>query len=128
MNRKQLKQVGKMIKKHPNLADNRLKQKYDMYENVMKHIKPYLKELANEYLEDFIAATIMVLRDDLDFGAKRIERFLEKVMFHAKCLQDGNLTRDDIYDTIKQETKFDFLEMIRKEVEKREFRAIRAEN
>lgn len=119
MNRKQLKHIGKMIKKHPNLADARLKQKYDMYENVMKHIKPHLKEVANEYLEGFIAASIMVLRDDLNFGAKRIERFLKKVMFNAKCLQDGNLTRDDIYNTVKAETKFDFLEMIRLESEKR---------
>lgn len=60
-----------------------------------------------QILDTVLAMSIMVLRDEFDFGKKRLERFKDRFNQKTECLNDGLVTWADILETIKDETRID---------------------
>nr|DAP92563.1 MAG TPA: F420H2 dehydrogenase subunit [Caudoviricetes sp.] len=50
----------------------------------------------------------MVLRDEFDFGQKRLERFCERFNLKTDALCDEEIIWDDLIQTLKEETGLDF--------------------
>lgn len=80
-----------------------------------------VKRLANEHasrvIRNYIAATMIVLRDEWGFGRKRLEHFLNRESFQAQLMAEKYVTADDIFNQIKVETKFDFEGFLQKKSE-----------
>lgn len=57
--------------------------------------------------DTMLAMSLMVLRDEFDFGKKRLERFKDRFTQKATSLADDYCTWLDIIDTIKEETGID---------------------
>lgn len=50
----------------------------------------------------------MVLRDEFDFGQKRLDRFCERFNSKTAAICDGDIIWDDLIQTLKEETGLDF--------------------
>jgi hypothetical protein len=59
--------------------------------------------------DTIMALTLLTLRDEFDFGEKRCKRFLERFDSKTDFLLSGEVTWDDITDTLLEEinTKLD---------------------
>lgn len=77
--------------------------------------------LANEHasrvIRNYIAATMLVLRDEWGFGKKRLEHFLSRESDQAQLMAEKYVTADEIFNQIKLETKFDFEAFLQKKSE-----------
>lgn len=71
-------------------------------------------EFAEKYLMNYLAATLITLRDEFGFGKKRLENFLQRETDQANYMRDNLVTSKEILETLKQETGFDFYEFVRK--------------
>lgn len=80
-----------------------------------------VKRLANDHasrvIRNYIAATMIVLRDEWGFGKQRLERFLSRESDQAQLMAEEYVTADDIFNQIKLETKFDFEAFLQKKSE-----------
>lgn len=73
-------------------------------------------EFAEKYLMNYLAATLITLRDEFGFGKKRLENFLQRETDQANYMRDSLVTSKEILETLKQETGFDFHEFVRKRI------------
>lgn len=80
-------------------------------------VKRLADEHANRVIRNYIAATMIVLRDEFGFGRKRLELFLDRESDQAQLMAQKYVSADDIFDQIKVETKFDFNEFLQKKSE-----------
>lgn len=65
------------------------------------------QNIKNMTFDTMLAMSLMVLRDEFDFGKKRLERFKDRFTQKATSLADDYCTWLDIIDTIKEETGID---------------------
>lgn len=65
------------------------------------------QNIKNMTFDTMLAMSLMVLRDEFDFGKKRLERFKDRFTQKATSLADDYCTWLDIIDTIKDETGID---------------------
>ena len=57
--------------------------------------------------DTMLSIRLMVLRDEFDFGKKRLERFNDRFAQKATSLADDYCTWLDIVDVLKEETGID---------------------
>ena len=65
------------------------------------------QNIKNMTFDTMLAMSLMVLRDEFDFGKKRLERFKDRFTQKATSLAGDYCTWLDIIDTIKDETGID---------------------
>ena len=65
------------------------------------------QNIKNMTFDTMLAMSLMVLRDEFDFGKKRLERFKDRFTQKAASLAGDYCTWLDIIDTIKDETGID---------------------
>lgn len=65
------------------------------------------QNIKNMTFDTMLAMSLMVLRDEFDFGRKRLERFKDRFTRKATSLAGDYCTWLDIIDTIKDETGID---------------------
>lgn len=65
------------------------------------------QNIKNMTFDTMLAMSLTVLRDEFDFGKKRLERFKDRFTQKATSLADDYCTWLDIIDTIKDETGID---------------------
>ena len=53
--------------------------------------------------QSFLCQTLMVLRDEFDYGQKRCKRFVDRWNLKTDCMQDGLVTWKDQVEAIKAE-------------------------
>lgn len=111
------KKMRSLIKSHDKLVDPMLKMKLEVFNEVKAKLVPHAEEYTAQSINNFVSSLALHLRDDLGFGAKRIARSLERVMYRVDFLRDGTITADEVFETIKQETGFDFDKMIQEKTE-----------
>ena len=58
-------------------------------------------------LDTFTVLSVAVLRDEFEFGRKRISRFIERMNLKAECLVDDMVTWKDFTDYIRQDLGID---------------------
>ena len=58
-------------------------------------------------LDTFTVLSVAVLRDEFEFGRKRISRFIERMNLRAECLVDDMVTWKDFTDDIRQDLGID---------------------
>lgn len=58
-------------------------------------------------LDTFTVLSVAVLRDEFEFGRKRISRFIERMNLKAECLVDDMVTWKDFTDDIRQDPGID---------------------
>lgn len=58
--------------------------------------------------ESFLCQTLMVLRDEFDFGQKRCKRFVDRWKAKEENLMDGLVTWKDQIQAVKEELKIEF--------------------
>lgn len=58
-------------------------------------------------LDTFTVLRVAVLRDEFEFGRKRISRFIERMNLKAECLVDDMVTWKDFTDDIRQDLGID---------------------
>ncbi len=59
-------------------------------------------------IDTLLIMSCMVLRDEFDFGAKRLSRFIERFNLKTEALCDEDIIWDDMIQTLKEETGLDF--------------------
>lgn len=108
------KKIKQLLKSHKQVIDPKLKEKLEVFEDVKRKLIPVAEEFVENAIKNYIFSTLMVLRDELGFGGKRLERVMEKVIFQADRIRDGLVSREDMEKTLKHETGFDFEALIEK--------------
>ena len=73
----------------------------------MEELAAGSQNIKNMTFDTMLAMSLMVLRDEFDFGKKRLERFKDGFAQKATSLTDDYCTWLDIIDTIKDETGID---------------------
>ena len=58
-------------------------------------------------LDTVTVLSVAVLRDEFEFGRKRISRFIERMNLKAECLVDDMVTWKDFTDDIRQDLGID---------------------
>ena len=59
-------------------------------------------------IDTILIMSCMVLRDEFDFGQKRLDRFCERFNSKTAAICDGDIIWDDLIQTLKEETGLDF--------------------
>lgn len=59
-------------------------------------------------IDCILIMSCMVLRDEFDFGQKRLERFCERFNLKTDALCDEEIIWDDLIQTLKEETGLEF--------------------
>lgn len=59
-------------------------------------------------IDTLLIMSCMTLRDEFDFGAKRLSRFIERFRLKTEALCDEDIIFDDMIQTLKEETGLDF--------------------
>lgn len=114
------KMMNRLMKSHRQAFNPELAKRLEVFEDVKKKLIPVAEEFAENAIKNYIFSTLMVLRDELGFGEKRLRKVMERVVFHADCIRDGVVSREDMQETLKAETGFDFDEFIEKHIKERE--------
>lgn len=65
------------------------------------------ENIKNMTFDTMLAMSMMVLRDEFDFGKIRLQRFKDRFAEKAASLADDYCTWLDIIDTLKEETGID---------------------
>lgn len=79
----------------------------------------FARDYAHKVLTNYLAATLMVLRDELKFSKKRITNFMAKESEQAKLIAEKYFTADDAFKQIEIETGFDLQAFIQERAEKK---------
>ncbi len=64
------------------------------------------KDLINikmQILDTVLIMSLIVLKDEFDFGSKRLDRFKKRFNDKTECLESGNVTWVDMIEQIQQE-------------------------
>lgn len=78
----------------------------EQLEKMMQEEREKACEFAFLYMINF---SILALRDEYDFGKKRMERFIEKVFESYRCFDKDYIEVDDIRDMILEEVGIDIV-------------------
>lgn len=94
------------------------KKKTPTYNMTYEQIEAMKLKATNEAMDfafrQMILIPLMVLRDHYGFGAKRLERFIDKVADMLDSYNKGYLDLDDIEKTIEEETGIKVLQGVKK--------------
>ena len=74
-------------------------------ENLNQFLRLYGLEVVRQTAKEYGAVVGLSLRDELGFGKKRTERFLEGVMRRFMDVRNGLLSVEDIVETLENEIK-----------------------
>lgn len=72
----------------------------------MKDVQAALEEIQDNILSTVLLMGVLVLREEFDFGKKRIGRFSDKFKANTEQLHSGDLTWRDTLEAMEQETGF----------------------
>lgn len=72
----------------------------------------FARDYAHKVLTNYLAATLMVLRDELKFSKKRITNFFGKESEQAKYMAEKYYTAEDAFKQIELETGFNLSKFI----------------
>lgn len=72
----------------------------------MKDVQEALEEIQDNILSTVLLMSVLVLREEFQFGKQRIERFSEKFKANTEQLHSGDLTWRDTLEAMEQETGF----------------------
>ena len=72
-----------------------------------KELEKATKRINEMTLDTFTVLSVAVLRDEFEFGRKRISRFIERINLKAECLVDDMVTWKDFTDDIRQDLGID---------------------
>jgi len=72
-----------------------------------KEIEQGLDHIKKCMYESFLCQTLMVLRDQFDFGRTRCLRFMNRWNFKTDCMTSGFVNWADYVETIKEEMDID---------------------
>lgn len=73
----------------------------------MEELAAGSQNIKNMTFDTMLAMSLMVLRDEFDFGKKRLERFKDRFTEKAASLAEDYCTWLDIVDVLKEETGID---------------------
>ena len=59
-------------------------------------------------IDTILIMSCMVLRDEFDFGQKRLDRFWERFNSKTEAICGGDIIWDDLIETLKEETGLEF--------------------
>lgn len=62
-----------------------------------------LREAKRQMLDTILIMSIIVLKDEFDFGNKRLDRFRKRFNEKSECLETGNVTWIDLIEEIQEE-------------------------
>lgn len=68
-----------------------------------KELNKASQKIKEMTLDTMVIMSVATLRDEFDFGAKRCQRFIDRMMVKAECLVDDIATWDDYIKMIKDE-------------------------
>lgn len=68
-----------------------------------KDLEQATMKIKNMSVDTFLVLSVATLRDEFDFGAKRCNRFVERMNQKAECLVDDMATWQDFIDSIRDE-------------------------
>ncbi len=69
-----------------------------------KDLDKATKKIKEMTVDTFTILSVATLRDEFEFGKKRLNRFIERMNLKAECLMDNMASWQDFIDTIKEET------------------------
>lgn len=69
-----------------------------------KDLEKATKKIKEMTIDTFTILSVATLRDEFEFGKKRLNRFIERMNLKAECLMDNMASWQDFIDTIKEET------------------------
>ena len=69
-------------------------------------------EKYEESIHRQFAGVLMTLRDEFGFGEKRLEKFMRSVIFQVSCMNANNVTKNEIFQQIYDETGFCYTEFL----------------
>lgn len=72
----------------------------------MKDVQAALEEIQDNILSTVLLMSVLVLREEFEFGKKRIERYSDKFKANTEQLHSGDLTWRDTLEAMEQETGF----------------------
>lgn len=72
-----------------------------------KELSEFTVKVKNNVLDTVLIMACMVLRDEFDFGAKRVQRFIDRFNLKAACLADDYVEWKDIQETLQKELGID---------------------
>ena len=62
-----------------------------------------LEEAKRQILDTILIMSIIVLKDEFDFGNKRLDRFRKRFNEKSECFETGNVTWIDLIEQIQEE-------------------------
>mgnify|MGYP000404559848 FL=1 len=62
-----------------------------------------LEEAKRQMLDAILIMSIIVLKDEFDFGSKRLDRFRKRFNEKSECLETGHVTWIDLIEQIQEE-------------------------
>lgn len=62
-----------------------------------------LEEAKRQMLDTILIMSIIVLKDEFDFGSKRLDRFRKRFNEKSECLETGHVTWIDLIEQIQKE-------------------------
>lgn len=80
----------------------------DGFEVNQKQLDEAVYKIKLNTIDCILIMSCMVLRDEFDFGQKRLERFCERFNLKTDALCDEEIIWDDLIQTLKEETGLDF--------------------
>ena len=69
-----------------------------------KDLDKATRKIKEMTLDTFTILSVATLRDEFEYGKKRLNRFIERMNQKAECLMDDMASWQDYIDTIKAET------------------------
>lgn len=69
-----------------------------------KDLDKATRKIKEMTVDTFTILSVATLRDEFEFGKKRLNRFVERMNLKAECLMDNMASWQDYIDTIKDET------------------------
>lgn len=72
-----------------------------------KDVTKFVDETKMNCLDTVLIMSMMVLRDEFDFGEKRLNRFKERFNRKADVIMTNNATWKDLQEILKEETNID---------------------
>ena len=62
-----------------------------------------LEKAKRQMLDTILIMSIIVLKDEFDFGSKRLDRFRKRFNEKSECLETGHVTWIDLIEQIQEE-------------------------
>lgn len=69
-----------------------------------KDLDKATRKIKEMTLDTFTILSVATLRDEFEYGKKRLNRFIERMNQKAECLMDDMASWQDYIDAIKEET------------------------